>query len=253
VTSARTHHAPTPSRRPSPFLAIYRLLLRMQLTKARLFGLAALGALAVLIALVIRGTRQSDPTQTGAALINEYGLWLLVPITALLLASATLGEVNDEGSLVYLWLRPVARWQLATAALLSSLTVALPLTLLPLLAAALLVGASSDLTIGVLVVVPLTLFAYCGAFCAVGLRSRRSVIWGLAYIFIVEGFVARGGESLAKLGIRSYGASLLSDLTGKDLEPFDVISPPWTWLVPAAVGVLGIVYAVRRLHVQDIP
>jgi ABC-2 type transport system permease protein len=244
---------PSAGRQPSPFLAIYRLLLRLQMTKARLFGLAALGSLAVVVALVIRSTRQSDPTQAGAALVNEYGLWLLVPITALLLASATLGEANDDGSLVYLWLRPVARWQLAVAALLSSMTVALPLTLIPLLLAGLLTGASGELTVGVLVTVPLILFAYCGAFGALGLRSRRSVIWGLAYIFIIEGFVARGGDTLAKLGIRSYAASLLGDLTGTELDPFDVINPPWTWLVPAAIGVLGVLYAVRRLHVQDIP
>ena len=253
VNQLHADTAPQGLRVTSRFLALYRLMLRLQVTRARLTALTIGGAFAVLVAFVLRGSHQSNVTQVGAVLIGEYGLWLLVPITALLLSSATLGEVYDEGTLVYLWLRPVPRWQLAVSSFLSSLTVALPITLIPLLAAATATGASSDLITGVLLTVPLSLFAYCGAFCALGLISRRCFIWGLLYIFIIEGFVARGGESLAKLAIRSYSESLLSGLTGADLRPFDVIAPPYSWIVPLAVGFLGVLLTIRRLRVQDIP
>ena len=130
----------------------------------------------------------SNLMQVGANLMREYGLWLLVPIAALLLATATLGEMYDDGTLVYLWLRPVARWQIAVAAMASTMTVALPITLVPLLIAALLTGAPADLAIGVLVTVPLSLVAYVGGFTALGLKSRRAIVWGLMYI---DGLVLR--------------------------------------------------------------
>lgn len=237
----------------SRFVALYRLMLRVQLSRARALALVCGGILAVLVALVLRGSGQSDQMQVGALLIGEYGLWLLVPITALLLCSATLGEIHDDGTLVYLWLRPVPRWMLAMSAFVSSLTVALPVTLIPLLLAALLTGAPVDLAIGVLVTVPLSLLAYCGIFTALGLKSRRSFVWGLLYIFIIEGFVARGGDSLAKLAIRSYSESVLADITGANLAPFAVIASPYSWIVPLAAALLGVLYTIRRLHVQDIP
>src|SRR4051794_23027069 len=93
-------------RRHSKFLAIYRVFLRLQLSRTRVITLTLGGLLAVLVAVVLRGSGQSNRTQVGAILIGEYGLWLLVPIAALLLSSATLGEAYDEGSIVYLWLRP---------------------------------------------------------------------------------------------------------------------------------------------------
>lgn len=241
------------ARRASRFAALYRLMLRLQLSRTRLFALSVGGLLGVLVALVLRGSKQSNMLQVGAVLIGEYGLWLLVPITALLLSSATLGEVNDEETLVYLWLRPVPRWQLALSAVLSSLTIAVPITVIPLMVAAAVTGAPAELLWGVLVTVPLSLVAYCGVFCALGLRSNRSFIWGLLYIFIVEGFVARGGESLARLAIRSYSESLLADMTGADLKPFNVIASPSSWILPIAVGTLGVLYTIRRLRVQDIP
>ena len=103
---------------------MYRLLLRVQLSRARVLALVGGGLLAIVVAAVLRGSGQSNLMQVGALLIGEYGLWLLIPITALLLSSATLGENYDEGTLVYLWLRPAPRWMIAKAAYLSSRWVA---------------------------------------------------------------------------------------------------------------------------------
>ena len=44
--------------------------------------------------------------------------------------------------------------------------------------------------------------AYSAAFVALGLRIRRALAWGLAYILIWEGAVANAGAGLAKLAIR---------------------------------------------------
>jgi ABC-2 type transport system permease protein len=232
------------------FVTLFRLFLKLQLTRARVIGLVLAGMVGVLVAIALHEASGRDAS-IGPQLISLFGLELFVPVSALLLATATLGDMNDDGTLVYVWMRPVPRWHLVAAAFGSSLAAALPITLVPLLLAAAITGAG-PLVIATLVAVPLSLLAYCAAFGALGLRSRRSVIWGLLYIFIIEGFVARGGASLAHLAIRCYSESVVSSITQVPLDQA-VIEPPVSWIVPLVVAALAVLYAIRRLHVQDVP
>jgi ABC-2 type transport system permease protein len=235
----------------SPLRTLFTLFLKMQLTRARVIGLGVAGLVGVLVALALHNASRLDP-HVGPNLISFFGLELFVPVTALLLSTATLGDMNDDGTLVYLWMRPVARWRILATSIGSSFLAALPLTLIPLLLAAVITGNSFDLVLGTLVSVPLSLVAYSCVFGALGLRSRRSVIWGLLYIFIVEGFVARGGDGLAHLALRCYSESVLSSITQVPLDQ-GVIEPPVSWIVPLVVAALAFLYAIRRLRVQDVP
>ena len=58
-----------------------------------------------------RRRRRTPPTriEAGTSFIDAFGLSLLVPVTTLVFASAALGDPADDGTLVYLWLRPVPR------------------------------------------------------------------------------------------------------------------------------------------------
>ena len=84
-----------------------------------------------------------------------------------------------------------------------------------------------------------------------GVRVKRSLLWGLLYIFIWEGFVARAGETASRLAIRSYTRSILSDATGFALRLAD-ISSPYRFVVPLLVLVAALAYATHRLRVQDV-
>ncbi|MDP8954086.1 MAG: hypothetical protein M3N37_04050, partial [Actinomycetota bacterium] len=94
--------------------ALYHTFLATQVTKGRLGGLGALGALAVVLGVAVGAG--DDPVGAGIGLVSSYGLALFVPVTTLVFASAVLGEPNEDGTLVYLWLRPVARWRLVAVA-----------------------------------------------------------------------------------------------------------------------------------------
>jgi ABC-2 type transport system permease protein len=48
----------------------------------------------------------------------------------------------------------------------------------------------------------LGIVTYTSVFVALGLRMRRALAWGLAYILIWEGAVANAGAGLARLAIR---------------------------------------------------
>ena len=67
--------------------------------------------------------------------------------------------------------------------------------------------------------------AYCGLFTWLGLRVRRALPWGLAYILIWEGFVAAAGAGASRVALRAYTRSMLSEITGQDLRLADMAMP----------------------------
>lgn len=236
---------------PGALRLLYRLMLEMQLTRARLIALGALGIVAVVVGATIGHGHVADRVADGARFINGFGLALLVPVASLVFASSALGDPNEDGTLVYLWLRPVPRWKIIVAAALSSLSATWPVVAVPLALTAALVGGGTSLVVGTLVAVTVSMIGYVGLFVALGLRVKRALVWGLLYIFIWEGFVATANTTAARLAVRSYGRSTLSSISGREIGTIQ-ISPPWSWLVPVLVALAALAYATRRLRRQDI-
>lgn len=236
---------------PGAFLAIYRLLLRSLATRGRLIGLGLLGALGVLVAFAIGASHPFDPVDAGTHFVDGFGLTVLVPVTTLVFASAAIGDPTDDATLVYLWLRPVRRSRIALAAFAASVTICLPLVGVPLVIAAALVHGGSELISGTAIAVTVAVVAYCGLFTAWGIRVRRALPWGLAYILLWEGFVARAGRSASRLAILSYTQSVLSEYTGVGLRLAES-SLTVGIIVPILVAALAVAYAAHRLNVQDV-
>ncbi|MFN0091381.1 MAG: hypothetical protein ACKVWR_14105 [Acidimicrobiales bacterium] len=231
---------------------IYRLLLRSQLTRARLLGLGSLGALCVILGAAIGSSNPPDRLGGATRFVDIFGLTLLVPVVSLVLASSTLGDLVDDGSLVYLWLRPIARWRIAVAAYGASLTAVLPLVLAPIVVAAALTGAGGAVVRGAALATAVGVAAYCAVFVGLGLRTTRSLPWGLAYILIWEGFVANASKGASRLALRAYTRSILSQASDVALRLGNV-SPGFAVGVPLAVAAVGVLYAGRRLRRMDVP
>jgi ABC-2 type transport system permease protein len=140
---------------------------------------------------------------------------------------------------------------IALAAFAASLTVCLPVVGIPLVLAAALVGGGVELISGTLVAVLVSIIAYSAIFTAWGIRIRRALPWGLAYILLWEGFVAGAGRTASRLAIRSYSQSILSEYTGIGLRlaEFPLVVGI---IVPLIVAGLALAYASHRLRVQDV-
>jgi ABC-2 type transport system permease protein len=231
--------------------ALYRLLLSTQATKGRIIALLALGAMGVLLGLTLRWNAAADPLDDGTFLMATYGLALFVPVTTLVFASSVLGDPSEDGTLVYLWLKPVSRWKIAAAALAATLTVTLPVVVVPMVLTAAVTGAGGDLVLGTLAACTLSTVAYAGIFTWLGLRVKRSLVWGLAYILIWEGFVARAGANAARLSIRANARSLLSHIAHGPERLIDV-SPTTAFVVPVIAFVVAVWLTVRLLTRQDV-
>jgi len=177
-------------------------------------------------------------------------------VTALIFASSALGDLTEDNTMVYLWVRPLRRWVVVVSAFLAALTVTLPLVVVPLVIAAALTGGGSDLVVGTVLSASVGIVAYAGLFTALGLRVKRALVWGLLYILIWEGFVASGGDNAARLAVRSATSTLLEDGAGGAAAGIDirlaVLSPSTALIAPFVVAAVALLYASWRLRRQDV-
>lgn len=243
---------PTMVRTPMPaagpaLRALYRLVLRHQVTTARLALFALVAGVSLVVALLV-GSRSADRLADTTGFVAVLGLGLIVPVVSLVLGSAALGEWIDDETLVYVWLRPVRRLWIALGATAAALTVSVPVTVIPLTAAAA-IGSGGDLDVvtGTLVSTLWASVAYTGLFVLAGLVLRRALLWGLVYVFVWEFFVARSGAGAARLSINTYAASLLARFTDVDLPLAE--RALWTsYLVPVAVAAVALALTTWRLN-----
>ena len=229
-------------------VALYRLLMRTQVTVARLLGIGALSALGVVIGLFARF--DADPDGAAADAISSFGLGLLVPLATLWLGTSALGDLVEDRLLVYLWLKPVARRLLPAAAVLATTTVVVPLTAAPLAASALVAG-SADVAWAALVAASLAALAYAGLFVAAGIWFRRAVWWGLAFVVIWENVVANVAEGSARFTVAGWAGSVLG-LGVEGEAQLEAGSPAAAFVVLPAVALAGWLAATWRSRRTDI-
>jgi ABC-2 type transport system permease protein len=236
------------SRRPGTLFTLYRLLLRTQITVPRLLGIAGLGALAVLLGLFARG--DANAPQAAADVVSAYGLGILVPFATLWFGTSAIGDLIEDRLLVYLWLKPVPRWQLPAAAVLATATVVLPLTMVPLVVSALVAGAG-DVAWAAAPAASLAALAYAGMFVAAGLWFRRAVWWGLAFILIWENAAAYSAEGLGRFTVVGWASAILGLAPDVDLQ-LEAGSAAAAFVILPAIAVAAWLAATWRYGRADV-
>ena len=91
------------------------LTLRQSLARRRWMIVALVAALPVVMAALIRiySDLDEDTLTTVASILSGLSLTVVVPIVALTLASAGFGAEVDDGTVVYLLTKPIARSRVA--------------------------------------------------------------------------------------------------------------------------------------------
>jgi ABC-2 type transport system permease protein len=233
-------------------ISLYRILLRTSITRGRLLAFLAGGALIDLIGYALRVSDYANRQTDVYVLVDAAALALYVPVVALVFSASSLGDLAQDGTLVYIWLRPVARWKVVLIALAATLTVVLPLTLMPVGLAVALAGASSQALWAVTASTGLAACAYTTIFTAFGLRVRHALIFGLGYVLIWEAGVASIGKGPASLSIRHYAESLLAHI-GNQTVPGAVEADLWpSVIVLAALTLAGAALTTILLTRQDV-
>lgn len=243
--------SPPLSTRPHTLVSLgvlYRLLLRTQITVARILGIAALGALSVVLGILSRW--DSDPVQAAADATASYGLALVVPLATLWLGASAIGDLVEDRLLVYLWLKPVPRWQLPAAAVLATASVVLPLTALPVAATGLAAGAG-EIAVAALLAASLAGVAYAGIFVAAGLWFRRAAWWGLAFVLLWENAVAHIAEGSATFTVVGWASSVLATAPGIEVS-LSAGSSALAFVLLPAIAIAGWLAATVRYRRADV-
>ncbi|MEO6571671.1 MAG: hypothetical protein ABIO83_08995 [Ilumatobacteraceae bacterium] len=229
----------------------YGLLLRQLVTRGRVLALLAVGAVVAVIAAAVGASNGINHAEDAVHVIADLGFTAVVPIVALVFAGASLGDAREDGTLVYLWLRPMDRWPVVVGAWAAAVTVSLPLTIVPLTVAAVLADGGSSLVTASIVASVVGVLAYSAVFVWLGLMVRNAIVWGLAYILVWEGIIAAFGSFAARLALRGYTRSIIVQMTDVDLD-LGSASLATGIAVPLVVAVVALALSARRLRTMDI-
>jgi len=219
----------------STLSTLYRLILRSQASRGRVVAVIVLTLFPLAIAIAQRAGGSTTNT-----VLSEVVLAVSIPLTALVMGTASLGDLRDDSTLVYLWLRPGSRWALALGATLATASVTILCGVVGALGAMIPIGADSGDMIAGLVAAVLAALAYGALGTLAGVLSTRSLVWGLIYLLAWETVVVRLFSGAARLSVlaqaRSVARSEILTIT-TDLAPYGAIAAGVTLLLASAAAI----------------
>jgi ABC-2 type transport system permease protein len=230
------------------FSALVTVTLRGLLGRRRMILLLLLAALPVIVGLIIRlGGGRAD----AAGILDTLGIRTVLPLVALVIGTAVIGSEVEDGTLVYLLVKPIARWTTALAKLLVAAGLTIALTVPPLVLTGILVGGTGGDSLGITFGFALAAIAggaaYAVAFAALGAVTSRALVVGLVYTLLWEGVLAGLLEGTRFLSIRQATLGLASALSGADVG-VDPLAPVVAVAIIAVAIVGGFVVATMALR-----
>jgi len=224
---------------------LIEVTLRGLVGRRRAILLLLLVALPVLIALLVRLTGgRPDADRVLDALVVRT----VMPLVALIVGTAVIGSEIDDGTAVFLMIKPIARWRIAVSKAIVAIGLTAVLVLPAVIITGLILGSRTDTTatiVGFTVACFLGGSAYAVAFMALSVFTTRAFLVGLAYVLIWEGVLAGLLEGTKFLSIRQATLGIAAAF-GADV-PDDPLAVSVSVVVLAVVLVGGLVLASWRL------
>ena len=217
-------------------LPITGVTLRGLLGRRRTLLMLLLAGLPVLVALLIRIAGGGvDPDE----ILDPLMVRTIMPLVALVFGTAALGAELEDGTAIFLILKPIPRWRIVGAKMLvaAGLTAALvlPATVLTGILAAGFGSGALGTTFAYALAASVGGAAYACAFVSLSAYTGRALIIGLAYTMIWEGALAGLLEGTKFLSIRE---ATLGIAAGLDEPPFGATPLDFPLAVTIVVAVI---------------
>lgn len=168
-------------------------------------------------------------------------------IAALILASATLREERDCGTLPYIYMRPMPRIVLAVSAMVAGAAAAITVAIggwLATVVATLAVGADLSVALPGLALFLSAAIGYAAIFVPLGYLVPRSLLVGLGYIIVIETILANAVTGLAQFSIWRISMSIYAAIEDNFGEIATEVLGPVTAGVGGGVAKLAAALAV---------
>jgi ABC-2 type transport system permease protein len=192
--------------RPSRGINLAALVTVLRITAARqsrgrrLLVIALLFSLPIVLAILTRYYQVPyRPDEVVSVLVFGLIFQALVPLTALLFASGMVQDDVEEQTLTYLLIRPIPRWAIYFAKLMSTfLVTALRAVVFTIATLATIYWGEENLWKSVMLdrapliaaILALGLFTYVAIFGGLSLWVRRTLVVGAIYIMVFEGVIS---------------------------------------------------------------
>ena len=227
--------------------------LRAMLGRRRTVLLVLLAGLPVLVALLIR---VSGGRPDADRVLDTLVVRFVMALVALIVGTAVLGSEIEDGTAVYLMVKPIARWRIVLPKLAAAFLVGgIPVAVSGFLAVAVVGGGGAlrgALATGAGLLVGAA--AYGALFTWAGLATRHALLIGLVYVFVWEATLAAYLDGIRFLSIRRYTLAVIHGLDAARLATIENPLSAGAALVAAAVVVVGFTaLAVRKLVRLDVP
>jgi ABC-2 type transport system permease protein len=164
----------------------------------------------ILIGLTLLGhTIHPDATNWPGPVITGLGFAVIVPVLALIIGTSVVGSEIDDGTIVHILTKPIARSEI----ILTKLGVAAGVTGLVnglMMFVCGVIVSDVRLGLGLAVGAAVASICYCALFVALSLLSRRPVLIGLVYILVWEGLLTNLLTGTRGLSIEQYAITLSS-------------------------------------------
>jgi ABC-2 type transport system permease protein len=219
--------------------AIGAMTARQILGAKRFVGLGVLSAAPG--AIFFLASRQS----TGRGLLDMFAGFTIgfffsiaIPVIALIMAGSALGDERRDGTLSFIVLRPISRYQIAAAKLGGALAASFGIVAAGAVVLTLVMGVRSSewgylapMIIGAFIATAL----YVAVFLPLGYLTERTTLIGLAFVFIWESAIVGTLPGLAATSPWRTGFVAYMALAPDALVP---LVPDWAFgdLVPGAGG-----------------
>ncbi len=227
------------------------LTARQALGRRRMLLAVLAGCAPILVSAVYRLAGGQDYESWTSGLLDNLVITTLLPLVALIFGTSVLGGEVEDGTLVYLLVRPIARWQIvlaklavataATAAIIGASAVIATVISLP-------GGAGPGTAAAALAGVAWGALIYTSIAVALSLVTGHALIVGLAYVYIWEGVVAGLFTGTRLISVHQYVLGVAAAL-----DPAQPSLLPWhldlaaSLELGAVVAVGAMLVAIRRL------
>jgi ABC-2 type transport system permease protein len=221
--------------------------LRQTLGWRRVAGLGLLTLVPVVVTLAVVGD-VGDAAALRRFHEAPFATLMLValPVVALILGAAALGDERRDQTLSFLLVRPLRREAIVGAKLLSGWLATVLLVGGGAALSGLVMGLSAghgEVVVPLLAAVAISALGYASIFVLLGYVTGRAVLYGLAYVFIWESGITGAVDALATVSLWRIGLSAYVDLVpGSRPQLRDVLGnlTPGVWGATAKVVVIAV-------------
>jgi len=199
----------------SRFAAIFTYTLRSCLPARRWAAIALPCAGALLFGLLANAVDADSPGRAFANVAAEGIFGLMMPIAALVVGDSVLGAEVRSGTFHFTWLSPAPVWQIVGGRWLAG-SLVVTLSIAPSCALAAVVAGVPENAWPAFLAGAAGSIAYVALFIAIACVARRTAVWSLAVVFLVERLLGTALTGIAQLSptweARAIYAGLADDV-----------------------------------------